>query len=194
MIAVDVLMMLLMGVMTIAIGIIFARNLKVVPPNRALVISGLKLGRTGYGIITSGRIIVWPIIQQCKWLNLEPSDLHLNVKELETKENIRIDLEVDAQFKIGDDVYALEAAANMLLDKERNEIDDIATRILEGHLRGICANLTLKQLENDRDSFSKAVLETVAGDMLNAGLALTKCDIRKVRSRGKVCPVCGEAA
>ncbi|HON08835.1 MAG TPA: SPFH domain-containing protein, partial [Verrucomicrobiota bacterium] len=63
----------------------------------------------------------------------------------------------------------------------RDEIKNIATQTLEGHLRAILGTLSVEEIYQNRDAFAAKVQEVAAGDMANMGLAIVSFTIRDIR-------------
>ena len=192
---------------------VVATRYQVVMPNRALVVFGYQKvgnkeyrvityqegGKKGYRIITSGGCIVWPIIQRHGWLNLEVSGLTIKVNDVVTNDGRLLDVEAFTQVRIDKKQEALETAANMLLGKERSEIEYVAQRSLEGHVRGVCATLTQEQLRCERDCVSRAIHEVAVRDLENMGMdvvsfVISGMEFRGTEEEGAKCPACGKQA
>ncbi len=175
---------IILGVLAFfAIFYIVATRFKTVPPNRALVVYGKKTGKKGYYITTSGGKVILPIVQRYGWLNLEISTLDINVYDVVTKEGVMLDVEAVTQVQIDKKNEALETAANMLLDKSTKDIEYVAQRSLEGHVRGVCATLTIEQINSDRDSVSRSILEVAVKDLENMGLNVVSFTIRDINDK-----------
>ncbi len=207
------IMLILPIFMILFLFYIVATRYQVVLPNRALVVFGYqkggrkgyrvitykKGGNKGYRIMTSGGCIVWPIIQRHEWLNLEVSDLTIKVNDVVTNDGRLLDVEAFTLVRIDKSPKALETAANMLLGKERSEIEYVAQRSIEGHVRGVCATLTQIQLRCERDSVCRAIHEVAVKDLENMGLdvvsfVISGMEFRGTEEEGARCPVCGKQA
>ncbi len=62
-----------------------------------------------------------------------------------------------------------------------DEIKNIATQTLEGHLRAILGTMTVEEIYQNRDAFASKVQEVAAGDMANMGLTIVSFTIRDIR-------------
>jgi flotillin len=69
----------------------------------------------------------------------------------------------------------------MFLGKSVEEIKNIATQTLEGHLRAILGTMTVEDIYQNRDAFAGKVQEVAAGDMANMGLTIVSFTIRDIR-------------
>jgi flotillin len=86
-----------------------------------------------------------------------------------------------AQIKVKGDDSAISTAAEQFLSKGTDEIRNIATQTLEGHLRAILGTLTVEEIYQNRDAFAAKVQEVAAGDMANMGLSIVSFTIRDIR-------------
>jgi flotillin len=86
-----------------------------------------------------------------------------------------------AQTKVKGDDISIRTAAEQFLGKSTDEIRNIATQTLEGHLRAILGTMTVEEIYQNRDAFAQKVQEVAAGDMANMGLNIISFTIRDIR-------------
>jgi flotillin len=86
-----------------------------------------------------------------------------------------------AQTKVKGDDISIRTAAEQFLGKSTDEIRNIATQTLEGHLRAILGTMTVEEIYQNRDAFASKVQEVAAGDMANMGLNIISFTIRDIR-------------
>jgi flotillin len=86
-----------------------------------------------------------------------------------------------AQIKIKGDDISIATAAEQVLSKTIDEIKNVATQTLEGHLRAILGTMTVEDIYQNRDAFASKVQEVAAGDMANMGLGIVSFTIRDIR-------------
>jgi flotillin len=86
-----------------------------------------------------------------------------------------------AQIKVKGDDISIATAAEQFLSKGTEEIKNIATQTLEGHLRAILGTMTVEDIYQNRDAFASKVQEVAAGDMANMGLSIVSFTIRDIR-------------
>lgn len=153
------ILVLLVGVF--APVLLYARRYKKVPPDKAMVVYGRRqAGKKGYQVITGGAKFIWPIVESYEFLPLGIRTLDVNVDEIVTdilRSGAKVNIEAVAQVKVSSDPATLDTAAEHLLHKTDPEINEIAMKTLEGHVRGVCATLTLEQINSDRDAISSQV-------------------------------------
>jgi len=86
-----------------------------------------------------------------------------------------------AQVKVKGDDISIATAAEQFLGKNTDEIRNIATQTLEGHLRAILGTMTVEDIYQNRDAFASKVQEVAAGDIANMGLGIISFTIRDIR-------------
>jgi len=177
--------MIFLGVIAFfAIVYIIATRYKTVPPNQALVVYGARTkAGDGSDIHVAGGTIIWPIIQHYQWLDLEIRTLDIKITDVVTKEGVMLNVEAVTQVQIDPKQDSLKTAANMLLEKDQAEIDYLSQKSLEGHVRGVCATLTIEQINSDRDSVSRSIQDVASSDLKNMGLNVVSFTIRDISDR-----------
>ncbi|MCL5411561.1 MAG: SPFH domain-containing protein [Patescibacteria group bacterium] len=167
----------------VVVALIFAvlngitRRYRRVPPNKAMIVFGR--GRQSR-IITGGGSVIWPFIEDVKFLNLTLMTIDVKINDVNTKEGVRVSVDGVAQVKIAGDATLLNVAAEQLLDKSDAEIKDVALQTLEGHLRGILGRLTVEEVVRDQDAFSQNVQQTAATDMASMGIRIVSLTIKNI--------------
>ena len=177
-----------MGISMIFIGIILvyalaSRYIKV-PPNKAMVVYGHKFKeKEGMSIRTGGGKWVIPIIESWAWLDLGITTLNIHVTDVVTKEGVMLDVEAVTQTQIDPQEDSLKTAAVMLLQKTAEEIEYVSQKTLEGHVRGVCATLTVEQINMDRAAISELILKVAVEDLKNMGLNVVSFTIRDLKDQ-----------
>ena len=64
----------------------------------------------------------------------------------------------------------LRAAVEQFIDKEEQEIEDVAMSTLEGHQRAIMGSMTVDEIFKDRKKFSSQVFDIASTDLFNMGI------------------------
>lgn len=158
---------------------------KVCRPNEALVITGKKQklpdGRVLHTTpITSGRAIAWPIIRKVDRLSLALFEVPIAVHNGYSKGGIAMNLEAIANVKISSDRLVLNNAIERFLESDPIELRRVAKETLEGHLRGVIADLTPEQVNEDRLKFAEALTRESEQDLNKLGLHLDTLKILHV--------------
>jgi len=179
------LLITIVAVILIGMFLVYASRYMRVPPNKAMVVFGRKFKdeKGGMKILTSGGKFIMPIIESWAWLDLGVRTLDIEVHDVVTQEGVMLDVEAVTQIQIDPQEDALKTAAVMLLNKSSDEIDYVAQKSLEGHVRGVCATLTVEQINSDRDAVSSRILKVAVEDLKNMGLNVVSFTIRDLRDQ-----------
>ena len=178
---------LLIAVLAILAGVfapilLYSWRYKKVPPDRAMVVYGRKqIGRKGYQVISGGAKFIYPIIESYEFLPLDVRTLDVNVNDIVTdvaRSGAKVNIKTVAQVKVSSDPATMDTAAEHLLHKSDSEINEIAMKTLEGHVRGVCATLTVELINSDRDAISSQIQTMAAADLKNMGIDIRSFVIR----------------
>ncbi|PTX96408.1 SPFH domain-containing protein [Opitutus sp. ER46] len=169
---------------------IFASRYTKVGPNQVLVISGRKRlvvdpdgtkRSVGFRIVKGGGVFVWPVFEKVDLLSLELLTIDVQTPEVYTSKGVPVKVDGVAQIKVKGDDISIATASEQFLGKSNDEIRNIATQTLEGHLRAILGTMTVEEIYQNRDAFASKVQEVAAGDMANMGLGIVSFTIRDIR-------------
>ncbi|HEX3627651.1 MAG TPA: SPFH domain-containing protein [Verrucomicrobiae bacterium] len=161
-----------------------------VGPNQVLVISGRKhkvidpdgtAREVGFRIRKGGGAFVWPIFEKVDILSLELLTIDVQTPEVYTSKGVPVKVDGVAQVKVKGDDISIRTASEQFLGKATDEIRNIATQTLEGHLRAILGTMTVEEIYQNRDAFASRVQEVAAGDTANMGLTIVSFTIRDIR-------------
>src|SRR5205809_3688674 len=114
-------------------------------------------------------------------LSLELLTIDVQTPEVYTSKGVPVKVDGVAQVKVKGDDISISTAAEQFLSKGVDEIKNIATQTLEGHLRAILGTMTVEDIYQNRDAFATRVQEVAAGDMANMGLTIVSFTIRDIR-------------
>ena len=172
-------------VVFLLVYMVFSRYTKV-GPNQVLIVSGRKRkmedGTTiGFRIVKGGGTFVRPIFEKVDILSLELLTIDVQTPEVYTSKGVPVKVDGVAQIKVKGDDVSISTAAEQFLGKATDEVRNIATQTLEGHLRAILGTMTVEEIYQNRDAFASKVQEVAAGDMANMGLQIVSFTIRDIR-------------
>jgi len=178
----------LLAVLGLILFIIYANRYQKVPPNKAMVVFGRKTkkGTRGYEVVSGGGRFIWPVFQGFEFLPLDVRTLEITVTDIVTEvktSGAKINIKAVAQVKIASDEASLFTAAEQLLHKADKEINDIAQKTLEGHVRGICATMTIESINSDRDAVASHVQSQAAKDLRHIGLEIRSFVIKEIEDQ-----------
>jgi len=169
---------------------IYASRYAKVGPNEVLVISGRRRRMTdpdgnphdvGFRIVKGGGVFVWPVFEKVDILSLELMTIDVQTPEVYTSKGVPVKVDGVAQVKVKGDDISIATSSEQFLGKSVDEIRNIATQTLEGHLRAILGTMTVEEIYQNRDAFASKVQEVAAGDMANMGLGIVSFTIRDIR-------------
>src|SRR5213076_3067222 len=175
-----------------SVGVVFgtvlayASRYKKVPPNMAMVVYGRRqkgMGGRGYQVKSGGAKFIVPIFESVEWLRLDVRTLDLVVTDIVTdvkRSGAKINIKAVAQVKISSDEATLNTAAENLLGKTEQQVDEIALKTLEGHVRGVCATLTVEEVNSDRDAIASKILGMAGNDLRNMGIEIRSFVIKEI--------------
>ena len=161
-----------------------------VGPNEVLVVSGINrkvrdaegnVQQRGFRIVKGGGAYIWPIFEKVDVLSLELLTIDVQTPEVYTSKGVPVRVDGVAQVKVKGDDISIATASEQFLGKSNDEIRNIATQTLEGHLRAILGTMTVEDIYQNRDAFASKVQEVAAGDMANMGLSIVSFTIRDIR-------------
>jgi flotillin len=166
------------------LSLIVRKLLYVAAPNEALVFSGSKhqVGNkeVGYRILRGGRSLRVPLLEEVSRIDLTMFTIDVVVQNAYSKGGIPLNVVGVANVKIAGDEPLLNNAAERFLGKQGSEIMRIAKETLEGNLRGVLAQLTPEQVNEDKTRFAQTLIEEAEHDMSRMGLGLDTLKIQNV--------------
>ena len=172
-------------VAVIIIAVFISRYLLICHPNEVVILSGRKRkmsdGSTvGYRIIKGGRAFRMPIIERAARMSLETIPIDLTVINAYSSGGIPLKVDGIANIKIDSTEPTFGNAVERFLEKSFDEIHEIAKDTLEGNLRGVVANLTPEEINEDRLKFAQTLIEEADSDLKQLGLQLDTLKIQNV--------------
>lgn len=168
---------LLLGILFLAMVFVKA-FLRICPPNEVLVITGG--GRRGFSFRIGGRALSFPVIQTVSKMSLITMEVPIAVRNAYSQGGIAMNVEAIANVKISSDERIIPNAIERFLNRDPQEIRRVAKETLEGHLRGVIANLTPEQVNEDRLSFAEKLTGESEEDLNKLGLHLDTLKISHV--------------
>ena len=153
------------AIMLLGLCLLVARRFKRCPSNRVLV----KFGKVGSGTsamcIHGGATFVLPIIQDYAFLNLEPIQIGIPLKDSLSAENIRVEVPSVFTVAIGTQPEIMQNAAIRLLGLNTQQIKQQAEDIIFGQLRQVIASMRIEDINRDRESFLQNIQHSVEPEL-----------------------------
>lgn len=176
----------------VAILAVFITKYRTVGPDEALIVTGSYLGAKNVHtdesgnrikIIRGGGTFVFPVFQQAEPLSLLSSKLEVTTPEVYTEQGVPVMADGTAIIKIGGSISEIATAAEQFLGKSKEDRENEAKEVLEGHLRSILGSMTVEEIYKNRDKFSQEVQRVASQDLAKMGLIIVSFTIKDVRDK-----------
>jgi flotillin len=160
----------------------FARMLRKVGPNQALI----RYGLGGTQIVHGGAQLVIPLVHNAQELSLELMSFDVAPQQdLYTNQGVAVTVEAVAQLKIKNDPESIRTAAEQFLTKAPPQRESLIRLVMEGHLRGIIGQLTVEQIVKQPEMVADRMRGNVAEDVAKMGLEVVSFTIKEVRDKNQ---------
>ncbi len=180
------------GFILLSIIGVYVAKYKTVGPDEALIVTGSYLGSktvhtdesgNKIKIIRGGGTFVLPVFQQSEPLSLLSSKLEVTTPEVYTEQGVPVMADGTAIIKIGGTIPQIATAAEQFLGKTKEDRENEAKEVLEGHLRSILGSMTVEEIYKNRDKFSQEVQRVASHDLAKMGLVIVSFTIKDVRDK-----------
>ncbi len=175
--AVVVVVMLLLALVLPVV--LLAKSYRRCPPNRMLVVYGQGIPN-GSKCIRGGGVLVWPIIQDCAELSLEPIRVPIVVERIFTHGNDAVEVNAVVTVAIGQGERMSANAAERLIGLDERAIETMVRDILVGNLRRTVAMRELAEVKGDSEKLSAQATEDAAPEVGKVGLEILSYKIDRV--------------
>jgi flotillin len=180
-----IVVLLVTAVVVVALLSLLVRSLLFVSqPNEALIFTGRRRAigdrELGYRIVRGGRSLRTPLLERVSRMDLTMMTIDVVVQAAYSKGGIPLNVIGVANVKIAGEEPLMNNAIERFLGREPAEIARIAKETLEGNLRGVLAQLTPEQVNEDKTRFAQNLIEEAERDMHRMGLALDTLKIQNV--------------
>ncbi len=154
-------------------------------PNEILIFSGRDRIRedgshVGFRTVIGGRTVRIPIFETVERMDLRTIPVTISIEGAYSQGGIPLNVHAIANIKLSSDSRKIDNAIERFLGRDRNEVARVARETLEGNLRGVLANLTPEQVNEDRLGFVKDLRNDVEPDFEKLGLHLDTLKIQSV--------------
>lgn len=171
-------------VIFVSLSVIVRRLLYVSAPNEALIFSGRvrQVGdkQLGYRVVRGGRALRVPFFELIDSVDLTNINIDIEVRGAYSKGGIPLNVHGVANVKLPGEEPLLNNAVERFLGKSRKEILRVAKETLEGNLRGVLAQLTPEEVNQDKARFAQTLLEEAEHDLNRMGLVLDTLKIQNI--------------
>ncbi|MBL8787760.1 MAG: flotillin family protein [Deltaproteobacteria bacterium] len=179
-------LLVIVGVVVLAVLVVLlsVKSLVIIcQPSEVVIFSGppkREGARVGYRAVRGGRGLRIPLIESVSRLDVTNMSVDVSVQGAYTSEGVPLNVQGVANVKIDGEAPGLDNAVERLLGKSREEIAKMARETLEGNLRGVLARLTPEQVNEDKESFARELIEEAESDLGRLGLMLDTLKIQTV--------------
>ena len=141
-------------------------------------------GKTGSGksakCVHGGATFIIPFIQGYKLMSLEPLQFVCKLEKALSSQNIRVDVPSTVTVGISTDPTTMQAAAERLLSLNSEQIEGYVKDIVYGQMRLIISNMTIEELNSERDKFLAEVRKVIGNELAKLGLDLININITDI--------------
>ena len=169
---------------------VLARRYQKVGPDELLVISGRRypfrdpsgnLHFRGFRIVRGGGTVVWPIIEKAEHLSLKPVSVDLRLDHVAAGRGGNLELAAQAVVRIKPEPEPIHKAAEALLGQTPTQVQEVATRIIEGSVRSHIGGRAAGQLADAEAKLATDLQEAAKPALANLGLELLSFSLRELR-------------
>jgi flotillin len=164
------------------------------PSNKILVVYGRVWGNKTVQCYHGGGTLVWPLIQDCAFLDLTPRSIHIPLKGALSHQNIRVNVPSTFTVAVGVSPDIMNNAAVRLLDLDHKEIESMATEIIIGQLRLTVASLRIEEINQDRERFLDSIKSNIEPELHKIGLTLLNVNITDITDESEYIDSIGKKA
>lgn len=149
--------------------------------DEVLVVYGKTAGEKSARLYHGGASFVWPIIQGYEFLSMKPLQLDCKLTGALSAQNIRVDVPTTITVAISTDPEVMQNAAERLLGLQPEDKQNLITDVVYGQMRLVIADMTIEELNSDRDKFLSKVRDNIDTELRKFGLYLMNINISDIR-------------
>lgn len=157
----------------VALPVLYVRNYIKVPPNEVAVFTG----RGTPKVVRGGARFRVPGIERVDIMSLEPFNVSINLQNALSNNGVPVNVEAVGLVRIGSAEEAVQTAVQRFLTSDLDELRRQINEILAGSLRGITATMTVEDLNSNRDTLARNVVEEAGSDLARIGMEV---DVLKI--------------
>lgn len=171
----------LIGLLAITIIIQLLTKMKIVGGNELGIVSG-KGSNKGFRSLSGGRAFIIPLLNRFSKLDLTPQTIEVTVDSAIAAGVVPLNVKATVSFAIAsNEAGRIRAVTRVLaLAEDWDQLRQVASDIIEGHLRDSIASITPEQVMKDKDTLVAKMINVCKGDLENIGLEITTMNIADV--------------
>lgn len=160
----------------LAIAFVFAKNYIKVPKNKVAVFTG----RGEAKIVNGGARFRMPLIEQVNIMSIEPFNIEAKVSNVYSKDNVPVNVAAVGQVKFSSSREAFALSTERYLDTPRDTLQPQLSEIVSGTMRNIVSQLTIEELNGNREEFMRRVKDEAAQSFQPIGMQLDVFNIQNI--------------
>lgn len=174
-VAIITLVVLIVGTLTVQL----LSKMKLVPPSQLGVVQGR---RRGYALVRGGRVFILPLINSFDSMDLMPQTISVTVESAIAKGIVPLTVVATVSFAVAQSERGMTNAIKRILHLTDSwgDLNNIATSIIEGHLRDSIAAQTPEEVMSQKEQLIQNMLAVCKSDLEEIGLEITTMNIADV--------------
>jgi flotillin len=174
--------------------ILLKTNYKRCSSNQVLVIFGKTSQGQAAKTVHGGAAFVVPLIQDYRYLSLEPIQIEIPLRGALSIENIRVNVPSVFTVAVGTQPDVMTNAAIRLLDLSVQDVRKQAEEIIFGQLRQVIASMGIEDINRNRDTFLEHIQNSVEPELKKIGLVLINVNITDITDESGYIDAIGKKA
>lgn len=162
--------------------------------DKIMVKSGAFCGKKGCKIYLGGITTILPMLQSVRYMSRQPLSISINMEEAISKNKIRVQVPCNFQVALSEDPERLERAASRIVAMSKDQMVEKVKEILTGGLRVVIAQLTIEQINDDRNAFVQQVDTQVEEELAKLGFDITNVNIEEIDDEAGYLKALGQKA
>ena len=142
--------------------------------DEVLVVYGKTGDKKSAKLYHGGAAFVWPIIQGYSFLNMKPMQIDCKLTGAISKQNIRVDVPTTITVAVSTEPEVMQNAAERLLGLNIEAQQELIKDVVYGQMRLVIADMTIEQLNSDRDTFLENCRKNIDSELKKFGLYLAE--------------------
>ncbi len=170
-----------LGLIIVTLLVQVVSNMRIVGGNELGIVSGVA-GPKGFQMISGGRIFIIPLLHRFAKMDLTPHTIEVVVDSAIAEGVVPLNVKATVSFAIASNQAGRSLAAIRILHmvNREDELKQLASNIIEGHLRDSIATMTPIQVMQDKDTLVAKMINVCKSDLENIGLEITTMNIADV--------------
>lgn len=160
----------------VLVALLYAQNYVKVPPNMVAVFTG----RGRQKIVRGGARFKMPIIERVDFMSLEPFNVEVSVTNVYSTNGVPVNVTGVGLIRFGSEDGMIATAVERFLTSRRESLGDQVREILSGNMRSIVSQMTVEELNSNRDELRRRVLEEAAEAFKPIGMQLDVLTIQNI--------------